>query len=193
MLGFIWHTEHHIYFLPCIYIYWWSLCPAKWMYQCQKVAWSCVHMNKEDTSLQSQFLIHIRKDTCEFREGDCCLEYSIYHTAKVAPYTHACNRLLFVFTKSQRGNLLTACGMCTHTVDLRCLMSCSAKWHTITQSEITIGARNPTWISWPWASTACHQTISDFWYIHPPFTITTDVLILIVATSRCFVWVIPPG
>ena len=127
MLGFIWHTEHHIYFLPCIYIYWWSLCPAKWMYQCQKVAWSCVHMNKEDTSLQSQFLIHIRKDTCEFREGDCCLEYSIYHTAKVAPYIHAWNRLLFVFTKSQRGNLLTACGMCTHTVDLRCLISCSVK------------------------------------------------------------------
>ena len=144
MLGFIWHTEHHIYVLPCIYIYWWSLCPAKWMYQCQKVAWSCVHMNKEDTSLQSQFLIHTRKDTCEFQKGDCCLEYSIYHTAQVAPYMHAWNRLLFVFKKSQRGNILTACGMCTHTVDLPCLMSCSAK----------------TWLGW----VAHHNPIrNDHW------------------------------
>ena len=89
-------------------------------------------------------LIHTRKDTSEFQEDDCCLECSIYHTAKISPYTHAWNRLLFVFTRSQSVNLLTARGVCTHTVDLRCLMSCSAK----------------TWLGW----VAHHNPIrNDHW------------------------------
>ena len=94
-----------------------------------------------------------------FSSLECCVS----HSTQAAPST-------LLFCKETDGKLKTACWMCKHTVDLRYLLSHSARtwlgWMAC-HNHITIACRaeNRTQISQPQLWTLNHWTISDSLYM----------------------------